>query len=619
MSMPECVVAFVVPGILASVGILLIMLRCWMWLRAARRQLCPGPCLRWRQRLMPVWMVFKPRCGYDLSGHRFEPGRPIICPECGRGIQRTRQMLRSPRAWRPAHLGSIFIIAGLLIYRYPPMSAMTLVRCTPTDLLLRGEGLLGIGTPLEVRDEIRRRAMDHQLTDPQISLFVQLLVNDLKDGGSSGVSERAMQSLAFFAVFDEQPLLDALHSDDWQQRWLAARVLRSMPSRPAPSDELLSVTIEQLRSRARYEAREAMWYLQQYLDPATPLLVKVMHSEDFQQRRYVVDLLRSAGLDGELLKELLEVEDGLIQISMDHLRDDHVTGNAREAEDFLFRRVDRAAPLLVSALQSGDRQQRSRVAHLLWSAEIGGDALDQLLTIAVDDLASDDQNGNAERAEDFLRSRVDQARPMLLNAMHSADQQQRRAVLNLLRQTETTGDVFQALLQLSVEELRSTTPGSKRTAFNYLSRHAAAADPLLRDAMQGDDAMQRLLCAAAAGCGGHQPLIDVATPILISHLADNSIRDDAIIAARALWGFGRNVLPLLEPVRSSTDEQQRQSVEYIVQRMTTDKSLVRLERELPLSRLTGASFDALTVDPQRLKIPWFSNERLAGAGAAPSG
>ena len=74
---PECCVAFVFPGFLAIVGVLLIGLRGWMWLRAPRRHLCPGPRLGLRKRLMPLRLVFKPPCGYDLSGHRFESGRPI--------------------------------------------------------------------------------------------------------------------------------------------------------------------------------------------------------------------------------------------------------------------------------------------------------------------------------------------------------------------------------------------------------------------------------------------------------------------------------------------------------------------------------------------------------------
>ena len=119
-------------------------------------------------------------------------------------------MIRTRRAWRPAHLGAVFFLAGVMVYRYPPLSATALVQYTPTDILLRGEGMLGVGTPLEVRYEIRRRAMDHQLRDDQVCQFVQLLVNDLRDDSLAGNARAAHDQLAIFGVFCAEPLMAAV-------------------------------------------------------------------------------------------------------------------------------------------------------------------------------------------------------------------------------------------------------------------------------------------------------------------------------------------------------------------------------------------------------------------------
>lgn len=459
------------PGLFAVAGLLLIALGGWQWLRDPPRYLCPGPRLPWAMRLMPLWLICRPRCGYNLTGHTFDARGSISCPECGRQVRRKREMVRTPRAWHPARLGCVFIATGALVHRYPPLTAATIVQHTPTNMLLRGEGLLGAGTPLEVRAEIRRRAMEHELDDAQVSQLVRLLVTDLKDDYLIGNARDALERLAIFGVIDSQPLFNALNSPDAQQRALAAEVLRCMP---------------------------------------------------------------------------------------------HAHG-AHEA----------------------------------------------LLRASIADLRSDDQLGNRRSARGYLFQHLEQATPLLIEWMFSDDAQQQRDVIDLLRTARTEGPVLESLLRASIADLRSDRQdyrGVKR-GFEFLLRHAEVAEALLREGMSGDDAQQRLLCAAVAGCGGRVDLLDRAAPILISHLADNTITGDAIIAARALFGFGAPMLPILQSYRHSPDEQQdeqqRQAVEYIVRRMTTGKSLVQLQRELPRARLTLAAKDALELEPASLNMPRF--------------
>lgn len=48
-----------------------------------------------------------PRCWYSLVGHAL----PATCPECGRNITKTRQMLRTRRRWRVAMLALLIVAA----------------------------------------------------------------------------------------------------------------------------------------------------------------------------------------------------------------------------------------------------------------------------------------------------------------------------------------------------------------------------------------------------------------------------------------------------------------------------------------------------------------------------
>lgn len=422
--------------------------------------------MRWFARLNPLWIAFQPRCAYDLSGHTPDELGVIVCPECGRHVQRRRQMLRTGRSFHPGRLGLAMIIGGMLVYQYPPLAATTIVQYSPTDMLLRGEGMLGVGTPLEVREEIRRRAMGFELDDSQITRFVRLLVNDLRDDMLEGNAKEALVHLGTYGVFNEAPLVEALTSDDRQQRRLAAEVLRDMP------------------------------------------------------------------------------------------RD--------------------------------------------------GEAPEALLRATIEDLRSDDVGWNSHRARWYLSDHLEEAKALLIEAMRSDDAQQRRAVMVLLRGTEISGDAFQALLRMSFDDLRSGTSGTAAgAAFDYLLRHVDAAEPVLFEGMQGDDARQRLLCATLAGCATRSDLMSLAVPILAHHLANNEITGDAIVAARGLAGFGLEVVPLLEEYRRSSDEQQRQAVEYIVRRLTTGESPIRLQLELPLARLTQARRDALVLEPDQLRMPGF--------------
>ena len=462
----EQVVNFILPTILGVVGAFFVFLSGWRWLLSGTKRLCPGPHLSWSERLLCIWIAYQRRCAYDLSGHTPDVRGEVVCPECGRRVRQRRHLVRSPRALRPAGLAFVLFASAYVTHRHPPVSASTVVAMTPTNVLLRGEGLFGVGTPLEVRDEVRRRAMNFQLDDGQISRLVALLVNDLKDDMLLGNAADALERLMIFGLYDEGPLLAALSSSDAQQRRLAAEVLRDMP------------------------------------------------------------------------------------------RD--------------------------------------------------GDVPEALLRTTIEDLRADDVGSNARSARSYLYDHIEASKHLLAEVLTSDDQQQRDAAKDLLRNTVTTGDTYRLLLRLSVDDLFGTQGRSRASrGFDYLLAHAADAESFLYEGMGRIDVRQRLLCAAIAGCTSRTRLIDRATPILAAHLADNAIANDGVLAARALAGFGPEVALRLEPLRQSADEQQRQAVEYIIRRLTTGESPVRLQREFPLARLTLRERDALEVDIGELRMPDF--------------
>lgn len=473
----------VVPNLLAILGgaaALWAAIR-FVWEHRRPRRLCPGPRLTLRQWLLPTWLIHRMRCGYDLGGHIAEPrpgerGNPgatalVACPECGRAALRRQQLLRSVGAWRPMGIACLCWALAISLAWHPPIAATSLVAMAPTDVLLTGEGTFGSTTPIEIRDELRRRAMDHQFSEGQIERFVALLVHDLRDDALIGNAKAAMEQLAIFGLFNERPLYEALESGDHQQRSLVAELLRDLPRAGDPPAALLRVSVEDLRADDRHR-------------------------------------------------------------------------NAGDARSFLFRYLDQAVPLLVEALDSDDDQQRTAAVDLLRAARVTPAVRDRLVRGAIADL--------------------------------------------------------------SLAHDRWAASG----AFSYLVRHADIAEPLLGETMVSGDRQARLLAAAIAGCTARTALMQKALPILISHCSDNQIANDGIMAARAIAGFGTPVVPLLQPWRDREggrggDEQCRQTLEYIVARLTTTRSVRSLQAAFPLARLTVSGREFMEIDPQDLSMPRF--------------
>ena len=100
----------VLPTVMAALGALWCVIglvrAIWLGLRRSARR-CPGPRLSWRQRLHPLTLVYRRRCGYDLGGLEQQER----CPECGaRYIDLRRRITVAPR---PGPLGETATVARI--------------------------------------------------------------------------------------------------------------------------------------------------------------------------------------------------------------------------------------------------------------------------------------------------------------------------------------------------------------------------------------------------------------------------------------------------------------------------------------------------------------------------
>jgi hypothetical protein len=411
---------------------------------------------------------------------------------------------------------------ALLFAWRPPIPMRALVAMAPTNVLLRGESVLGRQTPHEVRDELRRRAEDWLLDDAEIRRFIALLIRDLSDDQLIGNAKAALRQLETLGSLHEDLLVEGLASPDRQQRMLLAELLRGMQRAGSPPDELLRASVEDLRSDMRRgNLGDAWWFLMANRQAALPFLCAQIDSDDAQQREAITEILRASRVPPEVRERLLRAA------------------------------VDDLGVL-------GDRSRRRSAFAFLVVGDAGG-------------------------SEDAARTE------------HVAPD----------------------------DEARTRAP---------------VADELLAEAMRRGNRQARFLAAAVAGCLGRAALIEQAVPLLVRQLADNEIEGDAMVAARAIWGFGAAAIPALAPwreldaeagtpswqggqatarpadasgaggeepdVERQRAEQRRQAVEYIVARLTTRESRASLQRRYPLARLTLSRTDALDIPLDELRLPW---------------
>lgn len=244
------------------------------------------------------------------------------------------------------------------------------------------------------------------------------------------------------------------------------------------------------------------------------------------------------------------------------------------------------------------RELRVETHRRAVAGELDAVTMHAVASAIASDLVDDDIRWNADRAAEMLDSMWPSSRGMLESALSHRDRQARMIAASLLRQ-RCPDDPCDALLAASVEDLRDDvieaawwTTFNAREAAVYLVRFPERVEPLLRDALRSDDPQQRLLAAAIAGYAHLDRLAGPASEVLLPHLRNDDIFDNAKLAAPALYHFGVSVIPYLEPVTLDPDPQLRAIALAIIERVRfPDRPLRELRHPMP--RITGLTDDPL--------------------------
>lgn len=209
-----------------------------------------------------------------------------------------------------------------------------------------------------------RESDAHRATTPEQSLGIRSLVGDLRDDPFRFNAHEAMRELQKIGDVALPALRQALGADDWQQRQLAAHLLRRMDPEP-PGDEMLRVCVEGLanddlpygprrwpgiQGTRTYipNANAGTLFLIDHAAAAEPWLLKAIEHGDAQQRFLSAFILGTAGR-GEHAATVAAV-------LLPHLADNDIRGDGLMAGSALFRTGAAIEPYLRAARPEADEQ-----------------------------------------------------------------------------------------------------------------------------------------------------------------------------------------------------------------------------------------------------------------------
>lgn len=324
----------------------------------------------WKERLLPWRWFTRAVCGYDLSG----PGGvvlPVRCPECGRLVERARDLRRRVgrvRWW------TVPILAGVLWIAYGQRSVVTAgkwCRYAPSWMLVSIDRAMGPGSPWGLRREVRHRLEGGSLSATQRGWLRTRLIRDLRADTHRFNSMRAMDMLRVMGAEAEPALVEALASDDHQQRQLAAVILSRFPG--PRSQTLLRVMVEGLGddgisdwSAEVANFKGSVEWLIDHAVEARPFLIEALRSEDTQGRLGAALVLGFGGVQ--------DASDDVVEAMLPHIEENDIWGDAVIAVAAMFSMGDGAIPALERA-SAGDTNERRRiVCHLLIDDIRMGDA-----------------------------------------------------------------------------------------------------------------------------------------------------------------------------------------------------------------------------------------------------
>ncbi len=191
-------------------------------------------------------------------------------------------------------------------------------------------------------------------------------------------------------------------------------------------------------------------------------------------------------------------------------------------------------------------------------------------------LTSDNVRMNAERASWALLDTNNPPLRLLEKALDSHDYQQRQFAANILRY-HSKKEPSLRLLEVTIEGLRDDNlPNDENPVrstcnflFNaangirFLVRHIDIAKSLVMKGLDSEDQQQRFLCAYALGMNEITNRLKETVSILVFHLRDNEIPEDACMACAALFRLGPVTAPLLRSEKE-LDAQQVESIRLLL-------------------------------------------------------
>lgn len=211
---------------------------------------------------------------------------------------------------------------------------------------------------------------------------VKALVNDLRSDKVRFNAHAAIARLRDIGEPAVAALEAALDSRDYQQRQLAAHVLRRIDGHQ-PSNDMIGVTVEGLQHDTMpcghlaqqpgglrwdetldrsynyvFNATDGTRFLLQHAQLGEPYLIDGLNSADLQQRFLCAFILGYSGRTAATKQ--------VAAVLLPHLRDNDIAGDARLATPALYRLGPPVLPDLYRALDDADDQQRNLIELIIY-------------------------------------------------------------------------------------------------------------------------------------------------------------------------------------------------------------------------------------------------------------
>ena len=242
---------------------------------------------------------------------------------------------------------------------------------------------------------------------------------------------------------------------------------------------------------------------------------------------------------------------------------------------------------------------RREVDRRLQEDSINGFDARTLADALVHDLRADDATWNAHSAVERLYWMWPESRTALERELTEGDRQSRKIAAAMLRWAGAPPS--ERLLAMSVDDLVHDPDAARVTtlidnhlgAAAYLIDHYRHARSLIHAAISSDDPRQRHLAMVISGFAGDPTAIESAVAVLVDDLRDGP--GNARVAAVALFGFGPPVIEALRPYVDDHDQQCRESVRSIIERLEhPDRTWDQCENRMP--RIPWTTHDPLSLD-----------------------